>query len=238
LSARLDGEAEPVAAEVVDRHLSTCPECRSWFARAQAARRMMTVRAAPPVPDLTETILERIPAPTGLKWPARIALGLVAIAQLTLSVAQLLGVATGMGAMADTGSMAEHLTHESSAWNLAVGIGLLWAAMRTKAAAGQLPLLTGFVLVLTILSADDLVGHDVTAARLLSHGLVVVGLALLYVVYRQNRDDQRPKPVTGDALGVETRTTVDLSGADAAGEAEDEPRRHPWRRPASRHRAA
>lgn len=199
----------------------------------------MTVRAAPAVPDLTDTILERIPAPTGVKWRARIGLGVVAIAQLSLAVAQLMGIATGMGGMPNGGLMAGHLTHESAAWSLAVGIGLLCASLRPGAAAGQLPLLTGFVLVLTALSVGDLVGHEVTAGRILSHGLIVLGLLLLYVVHRQRRDDHHPNPVIGDAASAEPGTHIE--SATGYGELSSEGRyrpRPPRRRPASRRRAA
>ncbi|GAB3002748.1 zf-HC2 domain-containing protein [Amycolatopsis acidiphila] len=233
LSARIDGEQEPLDPDVLDRHLETCADCRAWYSAAQDLRRWMTVRAAPVVPDLTEVVLDRIPAPTGERWPARIGLGLVALAQLTLSGAQLFGAATGMGAM-PAAFMTGHLSHESTAWNLAVGIGLLWAALRPRAAAGQLPVLTGFVLALVAFSVGDLLGHAVTPGRLASHVFVLLGLALLFVVRRQYRDDGRPG--TGDALTPQHRTAP---GTDP-GEAADEPLPGPRRRhrPASRHRAA
>jgi predicted anti-sigma-YlaC factor YlaD len=234
----MDGEQEQVSREAVDRHLVTCTDCRSWYGKAGAMRRMMTVRAAPAVPDLTDTILERIPAPTGEKWLARIGLGVVAIGQLTLSTAQFLGIGTGMGGMRNGGSMMDHLTHESTAWNVAVGVGLLWAALRTRAAAGQLPLLTGFVLVLTVLSAGDLIGHEVTAWRVLSHGLIVLGLVLLYVVHRQNRHDHHPNPVAGDALVTESGALDFSAGVDLPPGVEERHRHRPWSRPASRRRAA
>ncbi|KAA9154665.1 hypothetical protein FPZ12_031285 [Amycolatopsis acidicola] len=230
LSARLDGEDELVEPVVLDRHLETCAECRAWYARAQDLRRLMTVRSAPEVPDLTEVILDRIPAPSGERWGARIALGLVAIAQLTLSMAQLLGVATGMG-----DAMAGHLAHESTAWNAAVGVGLLWAAVRPKTAAGQLPLLTGFVVVLTGFSIADLAGQLVTVERLVSHVFVLAGLALLFVVVRQHRRNGG-RPGAGDALtpGSDLR-----GGADLPDPATETPPKHGrWQRPASRRHVA
>jgi len=240
LSARLDGEPGPVSDDLVDRHLGTCAQCRSWYADARAMRQFIAIRSAPAVPDLTELILERAPAPGDTKWPARIALGIVAFAQLTLAVAQFLGVATGMGATPGDGSMLDHLGHESTAWNFAVGVGLLWASLRPRAAAGQLPLLSGFVAVLTVLSTGDLVGGEVNAGRILSHVLVVVGLALLFLVHRQNRDGYGSSPVVRDALDTGydevTTTGTDVVGGEA--DHEDSRRHRPWRRPASRHRVA
>ncbi|MGH3623786.1 MAG: zf-HC2 domain-containing protein [Sciscionella sp.] len=232
LSARIDGEPEP--AEAVDRHVASCSACRSWYARAEHLRRTMSMHPAPPVPDLTASILERTPAPTGERRSARIALGAVAIAQLALATAQLLGAAEGMSIQQASGFMVGHLTRESAAWNLAVGVGLMWAALRTRAAAGQLPLLTGFVLVLTAVSTADLFDGDVTVTRVLSHLPVVLGLLLLYVVYRQHRDDHRP--VTGDARTPATDTSLAAEGPRAV--ADPPAHRRRTRRPASHYRAA
>ncbi len=230
LSARLDGETEPAPPEAVDRHVTGCAACRSWFARAERLHRSLLLRTAPPVPDLTDVILERTPAPPGEGWAARIALALVAIAQLALAFAQLMGV--DEHPVHDATSLVGHLAHESSAWNLAVGVGLGWAAVRTKSAAGQLPALTGFVALLLALSAGDLVSGKVTAGRVLTHGLVVLGLVLLFVVHRQHRRRNRPSPAT----------TADVPDSPRAG-ADSEPVESPerprqnrgFRRPASRH---
>jgi predicted anti-sigma-YlaC factor YlaD len=233
LSARIDGEPEPLEPAEVDRHLESCAECRAWYSRAQDLRRFMTVRAAPVVPDLTGVVLERIPAPTGERWGARVGLAIVAIAQLSLSVAQLLGMGNGMTISA----MAGHLSHESTAWNAAVGVGLLWAALRPKAAAGQLPVVTGFVLVLLGLSVVDLMGNAVTGARLASHVFVLLGLVLLFVV-RHQYNKRHGAPGNGDAVtpGAEIGGTEGFAGPAAV---PDEARSGPnWRRPASRHNAA
>lgn len=235
LSARLDGETEPMPAGAVDLHVSTCADCRSWFAGAERLHRSMSLTTAPPVPDLTAVILERTPAPSAERWPARIGLGLVAVAQLTLALSQLLGMETATHAGHAAESAVGHLTHESSAWNLAVGVGLLWATVRTKSAGGQLPVLTGFVAVLTVLSAIDLVNGNVTAGRLLSHALVVAGLVLLYVVHRQHREHGNPNPAARE--DVQPAEETDLSEYD-----DDFPdhvrHRNRFRRPASRRPAS
>ncbi|WP_410570189.1 zf-HC2 domain-containing protein [Amycolatopsis sp. cmx-4-61] len=201
LSARLDGETEPASP---DEHLASCAECREWLAGAERLRRTMLLRPAPPVPDLTAAILDRTPAPSGEGWGLRIALTVVAIAQLGLAFAELLGTAHG----------GVHLGHESGAWNLAVGIGLLAAALRPGTAGGQLPLLTGFVGVLLALSAGDLAAGQVTLSRLATHVLVVLGLALLYAVHRAQRDRGAPLPAATADDGTVTRgSTVDRPAA-------------------------
>ncbi|WP_410672553.1 hypothetical protein [Amycolatopsis sp. cmx-4-68] len=222
LSARLDGEAEPVP---VDRHLESCAACREWFAEAGRLRRAMLLRPAPPVPDLTAAILERTPAPSGEGWGPRIALAAVAIAQLGLAFAQLLGTAGG--------DHLAHVDHESGAWNLAVGIGLLTAALRPRTAGGQLPLLAGFVGVLLTLSAGDLAAGRVTLARLATHLLVVLGLALLWTVHRGHHNRNAPLPAaTSEDDGSAT------SGSTVDGPTPGRPRPRPFRRQAQGHHAA
>ncbi|MFJ1765632.1 zf-HC2 domain-containing protein [Amycolatopsis sp. NPDC088138] len=223
LSARLDGETEPGPPGAVDRHLDGCAACRDWFTGAQRLRRAMLLRPAPAVPDLTASILERTPAPAGEGWGLRIALAVVAIAQLGLAFAQLLGTTHD--------AMPGHLAHESGAWNLAVGIGLLTAALRPRLAGGQLPLLTGFVGVLFALSAGDLATGQVTVARLATHVLVVLGLALLYAVHRAHRNRNAPLPAATADSGTAT------SGAAPEGPAA-RPRPRPFRRQAHGHHAA
>ncbi|MFD2414908.1 zf-HC2 domain-containing protein [Amycolatopsis pigmentata] len=236
LSARLDGEPELVSPDVVDRHLETCSACRSWQARAHVLRRTLVVRAAPVVPDLSETILARIPAPSTGRWPARIALGIVAFAQLTLALGQLLGVASGMAGMSEGGFMPQHLGHESSAWNLAVGVGLLCAALLPRMASGQLPVMAGFVLVLTVVSATDLAAGTVTGARLATHVFAVLGAALLFVVQRQYRRDHPPQPVADDAPDADWSVAAGSAGGGEFSRGGKRSRLR--RRPASRHRAA
>jgi len=228
LSARLDGETEPGPPGAVDRHLDGCAACREWFTGAERLRRAMLLRPAPRVPDLTASILERTPAPAGDGWGLRIALAVVAIAQLGLAFAQLLDTADAH----DTMSLAGHLAHESGAWNLAIGIGLLTAVFRPRTAGGQLPMLTGFVGVLLVLSAGDLATGRVTLARLATHLLVVLGLVLLYAVHRGHRDRTAPVP----AATSDSDTTT--SGAAPEGPAGSRPRPRPFRRQAHGRHAA
>jgi predicted anti-sigma-YlaC factor YlaD len=214
LSARIDGEAGPLRDPAVDRHLAGCPRCRAWQDDAVRLRRLLLVREVPRVPDLTERILTEVPAPSGQRWGLRIALALVALVQSGLGLAELLGTDVGHTEHGGMMAMAVHLGNESGAWNLAVGFGLLWAALRPATAAGLLPALTGFVVVLGLVSGVDLFGGQVTVARVLSHGLLVAGVGLLYGVRRQHRRTSTPSP------GTRVEPTV------------DEEVRLPWEAPA------
>ncbi|MDI3313544.1 MAG: zf-HC2 domain-containing protein [Mycobacterium sp.] len=60
VSARLDGEAEPVAPAVVDDHLSKCPACRRWQAAAARLTRALRVRPVVETPDLVTGVLSAV----------------------------------------------------------------------------------------------------------------------------------------------------------------------------------
>jgi predicted anti-sigma-YlaC factor YlaD len=230
LSAAMDGEAGPRPEAEVDRHLRGCGACQAWQDQAQRLRRSM-VRQAPEVPDLTAAILERAPLPSREKWAARVALGLVGLVQSGLGFAEFLLPADAHAA--HTGAI--HLSNESAAWNLALGIGLLWAALRPRTAGAQLPLFAGFALVLGVASVIDVSGGQVGAGRLLTHGLLLVGLVLLVVVHREHRRTPAPAPLNADALGTDDE--VRLPEQDAPAPVAPVRSRFP-RRPAGRHRAA
>ena len=100
-------------ATEVNAHLETCADCQTWHAEASALSRALRVRPATPVPDLTAELLDAAPpitppAPHG--WLPRTLLGGVAVAQLTLGLAQVLGTSASSphGAHA-TGVDSSHL---------------------------------------------------------------------------------------------------------------------------------
>jgi predicted anti-sigma-YlaC factor YlaD len=231
LSARLDGEAEPVPAADVDAHVARCADCSTWLVRAQALTRTIRVRPAQSSPDLVAAVLADAP-PRHVALVPRLALAAVAITQLRLALAQLLAGATSPPAHDET--MAGHLFNEGAAWNLALGIGLLVAAVHAHRAAGLLPTLGGFVAVLAAFSAHDLFTGTATATRVLSHLPLVAGLVLLCLVHRAHRDQPTPG----------TPARHDHDEHDAAGEPDDhrppraEKRGRGGLRPTAHHRAA
>ncbi|MFD9700053.1 zf-HC2 domain-containing protein [Lentzea sp. NPDC059081] len=231
LSARLDGEDEGVPADQVDEHLETCASCRAWHDRAATLTRTLRVRPATPVPDLTAAIVAAAPAkPRG--WLPRMLLGGVAVAQLTLGVAQVVGNGSTAHGGHVTGVDGSHLFNESTAWNLALGLGLLWTALRPSASTGTLPVTAAFVAVLIPYSASDLLSGTATVSRVLSHTLLLAGLALLTLVHFGNRGPGDRTPVAdGDSGSADTSGTPERA---------DQPRtrRHIRLRPVSKHRAA
>ena len=187
LSAQLDGEQTPWSADAVERHLDGCQACRRWQDDASRLTSALRLRPAELAPELAAPVLRAGPVRPRRRLPLRVALVCVAVCQLLLGVAQ----TTGFGHHdLSHAAMSGHLFNESTAWNLALGIGLLVSAIRPRVSSGLLPVLAAFLVVLSGFSASDLLHGEVPVTRLLSHGFLVLGLVLLLLV----RDDRRPAP--------------------------------------------
>lgn len=192
-----------------DEHLASCTECQSWYASATALTRGLRVSSAARTPDLTSSILDAVGVPIPrsrpqrfLRWvthdhPWRAALIVVAVAQLTLGLSQMFGIGSdsGHGEMA-MGSevMAGHLFNESTAWNIAVGIGFLTAAWRPAATTGLLPVLASFSILLTGFVITDSIAGQVTFARVASHAIIAVGVLVTVMVQRREGRTGSPAP--------------------------------------------
>ncbi|WP_199440225.1 zf-HC2 domain-containing protein [Umezawaea beigongshangensis] len=197
LSARLDGETGPVPAAETDAHLAQCASCSAWQLRAQALTRAIRVRPAEAAPDLADAVLAAAP-PQHTALRSRLGLTAVALVQLWLALSQLFTGATSHAGHVG-GGISGHLFNEGAAWNLALGVGLLVAAVDGRRAAGLLPTLGGFVAVLLAFSVHDLLDGTATTARVASHLPLVAGLALLLLVARAHRE--RPAPGTPATSG-------------------------------------
>lgn len=123
---------------------------------------------------------------------------MVAVAQLALGMAQLAGWHAGMLTTVPGGAMSTHLFDESTAWNLALGVGMLWVAWRSRAALGLLPVFGGFLLLLTAFCVRDAMAGEVTGVRIAEHGLLLIGFSLMLVV---RRDGREPSPVPASRPG-------------------------------------
>ncbi|TDV48760.1 putative anti-sigma-YlaC factor YlaD [Actinophytocola oryzae] len=219
----------------VDEHVRTCAGCQGWLDEATALTRSLRIRSATPVPDLTGAIIADAPVFVDTRgWWPRYALGVVAVAQLSLAFAQLFGVGQRQThADHDAVPIASHLFNEGTAWNLALGVGLFWAAFRPRTAAGLIPVLTGFLALLLAYSTHDLIAGTAPVARVLGHGLLVAGLVLLFLVNRKPGGASPGHAVDTGTGGAAGTSTAPGDPAPAAGD----PARPPLR-PAGRHRAA
>src|SRR4029450_9394943 len=108
-----------------------------------------------------------------------VALAAVGAVQLILGLDQIGGGVVGAHVHASLDATPGHLWHESAAWNVAVGAGYLFIALRRTRPSGLVPMLTAFVGMLLLLSVNDLTGGRVDQGRLVSHGFVILGYLLV-----------------------------------------------------------
>jgi predicted anti-sigma-YlaC factor YlaD len=219
ISARMDGEAPGVEDGAVERHLTGCAACRAFADRAPHVTRLTRVRPAEDLPDVLPGLLaaldagESRPAPQR-GWRAvardavRVALAVLGVGQLALALSGIAAAAAPTGADRLAGASMAHFSHESAAWNLALGVAFLWAASgAARRVGGLVPVVGAFVALLVSLSALDLLAGYVTAGRLLGHVPVVVGLVLLLLHARLSRRGGGaaahgdPRPSRADARG-------------------------------------
>nr|BFE65691.1 zf-HC2 domain-containing protein [Dactylosporangium thailandense] len=194
LSARLDGEDEPIEPALVDAHLAGCAACRQWEREAQAVTRLVRLQPVPGTPPPVESLLagfksrkRRVFGKRQLVLTLRVLLGLFGLAQFVLGITQ---AATAASTNHIHGS--GHVFHESAAWNVAIGAGFAWIATRRATPAGALPMLTAFVALLALLSASDLMNGTVETTRLISHGFVLAGYGIVLALSRPALDPGRP----------------------------------------------
>jgi predicted anti-sigma-YlaC factor YlaD len=175
----------------VDEHLAGCLDCRNWAEAAAEVTRRARLTVAPPVPDVTAAVLERLPAGRsrrrlpGLDAVLRVALLLVGAGQLAISLPAFAGA--GMAGP-------EHLANETGAWNLALAACFLVVAARPTLAPGSLPFLLPFTAVLAAVTVSDLSAGHVHASRAAAHLLLVGGVLLIGALTLHHRT-----PRTGPA---------------------------------------
>jgi len=199
LSARLDAEREPVPSARVDEHLASCPQCRAWYADAHGWTLQLRSMVGEPGRRLAEAkplgpAARREGVGYWLKWIrshwARSALALVGVMQIALAAAQIAGADFGMVATHHHGAMSgAHLLNESTAWSLALGAGMVVAAVWRVTLPGVTCILAGFTVVLSCYVISDGLSDQVTAVRLLSHLPVVVATVLALLLWRRGGPD-------------------------------------------------
>jgi predicted anti-sigma-YlaC factor YlaD len=198
ISARMDGEDPGVEPGAVERHLDGCAACRAFSERAAHVTRLARIRPAEDAPDVLPGLLAALDAgesrPAPRRTPraiardaVRVALAALAVGQLALALSGIIA-ATGAGPDRLAGASMAHFSHESAAWNLALGVAFAWAATAPRRAGGLVPVIGAFVALLVALSALDVLAGHVTAGRLIGHLPVVAGLVLLLLHARLGRD--------------------------------------------------
>jgi predicted anti-sigma-YlaC factor YlaD len=215
LSARLDGEDLPLDAAELDTHLAGCAACRQWAGEAAAVTRVARIQLMTARPRIDPAALAASalvasgsggPGSAGpglgaarrhrprLSRALRAVLGAFGAAQFGLGILQSAGSAAqhDHGSDSPLGVNPGHLWHESAAWNVAIGAGFAWIALRRGRPNGALPMLTAFVALLGLLSVNDISAGRVDGLRLLSHGFVVAGYVIVVALCRPSLDPGQP----------------------------------------------
>jgi predicted anti-sigma-YlaC factor YlaD len=182
-SARLDGEPLGLSASGLDHHLATCVECARWAEEATRLTRQARLSATP-VPDLSDRITADVVLPARRvlrrRMLLRAALVLAGVVQLLIAVPAFFGDSIGM-------AMSAHASHEAAAWNLALAAAFLATAATPRRAAGLVPLLATFVVVLAAVTVRDYAAGVVSAGRVSTHVAAIVGLLLVLLLDRAER---------------------------------------------------
>jgi predicted anti-sigma-YlaC factor YlaD len=198
LSARLDGEDPGVPDQTVDHHLEGCRACTAWAEELATLHRMVRVREAEPVPDLSAAIVAahqpagsraqrtgragRLPllgeAVSGARW----GLFVVALTKLVLAAPALLGQ--------DPGATV-HVAREIGSFDIALAVGLLVAALQPARAWGLLPLAAALAAVMAGTAVLDVADGRISTVGEAHHLLDLAGVALLWMVAREARPSTR-----------------------------------------------
>lgn len=198
LSARLDGEDVARDRAGVDGHVSGCAPCRQWLDDAATVTRLLRTSLVAPTDADDHGLLDAVlAAAPDTRWARgglalRAALAVAGFAQFVVGIAQVASMGMASTSPLPSGMTADHLWHESAAWNIAIGACFAWIALRRSRPAGVLPMLTAFVGVLLLLSVEDLSTGEVAAGALLSHGFVVVGYLILLALRHPGFDVVTP----------------------------------------------
>lgn len=192
LSARIDGEREPVPAARVDEHLDRCTDCRSWLEHVTLQAESLQRLAQPPVTLAPDTRQRDERAPRARVAWQRWALLSVGVVQVVVGIAQALGLNLGLTHGHGMQS-AGHLLNESTAWSVTLGIVMIGAAIWPAIAAGLAGVLSVFVAVLAAYVVADAMTGAVTATRVLTHIPAVLGAILAILLWR-NTTDPRTEP--------------------------------------------
>lgn len=148
-----------------------------------------------------------------------VVLAAVGAVQLILGLDQIGGGVVGAHVHAGLDATPGHLWHESAAWNVAVGAGYLFIALRRVRPSGLVPMLTAFVGMLLLLSVNDLTAARVDAARLISHGFVIVGYLLIVALSRIPGGFVSTPPGTRAGGGTWRASFAGADDEEAVGEA-------------------
>ena len=152
-----------------------CGACAAWSDELTTLHRMVRVREAEAVPDLTAAILGTAPRPGAPRHrpaevisPARWALFVVALTQLVLAAPALL--------LGEDAGATVHVARELGSFDVALAVGLLVAAWQPARAWGLLPVIAALGLVMAGTAVLDVVRGTASGFGEAHHVLDLAGL--------------------------------------------------------------
>lgn len=182
ISARLDREDPGLDEAVVDAHLAGCTECRAFAHDAEALHRSIRLTPAPAIPDLTPDILAAIGAETldadhsdtnhALRW----ILVAIAIAQIAVAIPALV--------FGSDAGLPVHAARHIGSFDVALGVGFLYAAWKPSRIPGLLPVVAALVVCLVGSSLLDVASGNTAAWGEVQHVFDFVGLAVVWLLSR------------------------------------------------------
>lgn len=188
ISARLDGEDPGLDAAAVYTHLAGCADCRSFAQRAETLHRTVRLAPAPTIPDLAPGILTAIGAEEhaarepdtnrALRW----ILVAIAVAQIAIAIPALI--------FGKDAGLPVHTARHIGSFDVALGVGFLYAAWKPSRISGLLPVVAALVACLMASSLLDVAAGSTKALAEGQHVLDFVGLAVVWLLSRP-----APRPV-------------------------------------------
>jgi predicted anti-sigma-YlaC factor YlaD len=191
LSARLDGEDPRLPTAAVDGHADTCAACRDWLERADRISRAVRVGPAE-VPDLTVPILaavtaderrraaSRVVAVRGRRQVLRVAVAVLAMAQLAAALPILFGVGADV-----------HTGREMASFDVALAVGFALVAIRPERAQALVPVAFVLAACLAATSAFDIASSRTALVHEVGH---LAAVAQAVVLWALGRMMERPLP--------------------------------------------
>jgi predicted anti-sigma-YlaC factor YlaD len=177
ISALLDGEVAGVSAAEVDRHLQSCPACRSWREAAHEVTRRARVELMRQGPRRTDEVLVaarsagRLPGRPSTATLARLGLVAIAAAQIAITVPILV--------FGQDHSAPGHIAHEMGSFDAALAVGFLIAAWRPGRALGMRTLIGAAAVLLTFTAVIDLARGATEVLDEAPHLLALAGWLLV-----------------------------------------------------------
>jgi predicted anti-sigma-YlaC factor YlaD len=193
LSARLDGEDPGIDEAALYGHLAGCGGCRAFAHDAEDLHRAVRLEPAPAIPDLAPTVLAAIGEDTLARRPAgtrrageepghelvqvlRWVLVALAIVQIVVAIPALLGNDAGLPV---------HTARHLGSFDLALGIGFLYAAWRPQRIGGMLPIVAALVVCLAVSSLLDVAAGNTAALGETHHLADFGGLLVMWLIGRE-----------------------------------------------------